>query len=166
MFSSFMFISTYWEMKISTGAVPLYHGPFSRKFSHPLDMQGVICRGRLYIHFFLYRVCHDDGLTTTRSSYFDTAIGVIVVIWWNVYILGQAPSCLLWVQIVCFFHVATQVARFTWPTWSQPGSYRPHVGPINFAIWVSSILQCIRVSKRDPAVSTQDNYRCVKYLKG
>ena len=118
-------------MKIYIGAVPLYHGPYSRKLSHTSDMQGAIFRGRLCIHFFVYRVFHYGCMTTTRPSYLGTIIGVIILVWWFVYILRHAPSCLLWVQILwLFFRVATQVARFTWPTWSQPGSCRTQVGPM------------------------------------
>ena len=32
----------------------------------------------------------------------------------------------------------SQIARFTWPTWSPPGSCRPQVGPMNLAIRVHS----------------------------
>ena len=63
-------------------------------------------------------------------------------------------------EIMTNFSVwTTQIAKFMWPTWSTPGSCRPHVGSMNLAIrvwlltWQSQDLSpdghlvCVRHSK-------------------
>ena len=36
---------------------------------------------------------------------------------------------------VCIFYGTSQIARFVWPTWGPPGSWRPQVGP-TLAPWI------------------------------
>ena len=56
-----------------------------------------------------------------------------VVIWlrfWNTRFHSNLSESLHWL-----WGSHTLIAKFMGPTWGPPGSCRPHVGPMNFAIW-------------------------------
>ena len=69
-------------------------------------------------------------------------MGVFWMMYLNIFVNStesQKGSTLVLITAWCR-EATTQIARFMGPTWDLLGSYWPHVGPMNLAIWIAFAL--------------------------
>ena len=142
-------IKDYEINKMLVKCINKHHTAFPKKIKKSMNCSwnaSIKCHAIYICHFLAHKsLCNKREL---HDFYCDIAPSLVTSLWYIAHkaeVLpgwGTETDCICWQALLIVTLIARFIGPFKGPIWGRQAPGGPHVGPMNFAIWVNIYTFC------------------------